>query len=639
MLKFSGFKKFIYLNNIDEDTLRKAINYFELRLVKKDEFLFHESEPSKFFAGLIKGKISFRKSKIFNIESGEIILRSLYKIVEKKEDLSNKKRKFSNKDSTQSIMTKLSIDIKDNQIENKRISVNNFQAFKSLSSNFSLIDQSYKVVKEYFNPLYYRVTEDEIFQAESGYCFGEWALIYNQPRSASVIALEDSVFFILDEKIFSKTFLKCLTSSEHRKKKFIIENLFPFNLYNERRNSLYKEVIPKSFIRNQVIFSEGEPADTIYLIYSGTFFLEKIFKNKIIRFKSVEKGTILGLESIFEEEEKEKKYKCTMKLSSLNEFGIVACCKISKLVPYVIQKMKHAFKNNYELYLESNKYFYIRNINYENNILFKKMNQREENPEILNKYIEDCSLAEKYEKIKNKKIKFNTLKQTQLKKEPTIQRQNTNLDLEISSKKRKKKKHKRKNKKSRTIKLKPDLNYSKFTDEKNQICLIFRKKKVLRRMNTIAPFIKKINLNKEEDIAENTIKNDINKTPNLKVIESNKENDLLNSMKTRKINVDLYLKDLLSYSYKPTIFEDLKEKSKNNKIKLKTEESKKSFNKTFYNTFNHKSKETPLSRNKHEIDTEDKEINYTELPTIKSNRNFKFNSGKFQLPLMAQIFK
>ena len=38
-------------------------------------------------------------------------------------------------------------------------------------------------------------------------------------------------------------------------------------------------------------------------------------------------------------------------------------------------------------------------------------------------------------------------------------------------------------------------------------------------------------------------------------------------------------------------------------------------------------------------DTEDKEINYTELPTIKSNRNFKFNSGKFQLPLMAQIFK
>ena len=138
LLKFSGFKKFIYLNNIDEDTLRKAINYFELRLVKKDEFLFHESEPSKFFAGLIKGKISFRKSKIFNIESGEIILRSLYKIVEKKEDLSNKKRKFSNKDSTQSIMTKLSIDIKDNQIENKRISVNNFQAFKSLSSNFSL---------------------------------------------------------------------------------------------------------------------------------------------------------------------------------------------------------------------------------------------------------------------------------------------------------------------------------------------------------------------------------------------------------------------------------------------------------------------------------------------------------------------
>ena len=639
MLKFSGFKKFIYLNNIDEDTLRKAINYFELRLVKKDEFLFHESEPSKFFAGLIKGKISFRKSKIFNVESGEIILRSLYKIVEKKEDLSNKKRKFSNKDSTQSIMTKLSIDIKDNQIENKRISVNNFQAFKSLSSNFSLIDESYKIVKEYFNPLYYRVTEDEIFQAESGYCFGEWALIYNQPRSASVIALEDSVFFILDEKIFAKTFLKCLTSSEHRKKKFILENLFPFNLYNERRNSLYKDIVPKSYVRNQLVFNEGDPADTIYLIYSGTFFLEKIFKNKVYRFKSVEKGTLLGLESIFEEGE--RKYKCTMKLSSLNEFGIVACCKVSKLVPYIIQKMKVTFKKNYELYLETNEFFYIKNINYENNILFKKSNTREENPKTLDKYIEDCSLIEREEKIKNKKIKFNNLKQTQLEKE---QKQNININTNsLSKKKKKKRKFKllRKIKRSKTIKAKQDANYGKFIDEKRQICYVFRKKNPIRRMNTIAPSFQKINLNKGSNNTETiSSTNKINTTPNLKIIESNKENNLndLTSIKTRKVNVDLYLKDLLSYTYQPSIFEDLKEKSKSNKIKLKTEE-RKSLNKTFFKKFNIKSYETPLSRNKHEINTERKEINFTELPMIKSNKNFKFDSGKFKLPLMAQIFK
>ena len=77
MLKFSGFKKFIFLNNIDDETLKKASYHFELKFVQKDDYLFHEAEPSKFFAGLIKGKISFQKSKIFSKDTGEMIFRSL----------------------------------------------------------------------------------------------------------------------------------------------------------------------------------------------------------------------------------------------------------------------------------------------------------------------------------------------------------------------------------------------------------------------------------------------------------------------------------------------------------------------------------------------------------------------------------
>ena len=84
---------------------------------------------------------------------------------------------------------------------------------------------------------------------------------------------------------------------------------------------------------------------TIYLIYSGIYFLEKKFKNKTFRFKSVEKGCILGLESLFEGEK--SKYRCTLKLSSLNEFGIVAYIKINKLLPYIAKKMREVFKENY----------------------------------------------------------------------------------------------------------------------------------------------------------------------------------------------------------------------------------------------------------------------------------------------------
>ena len=217
--------------------------------------------------------------------TGEAIYRSLYRVIEKKDEFkrSNTIRRTVPRNDNKFVKLKKDLDIKDKKIDYKRISVLNLtNLFKS---NFILNNQSYKVVKEYYDPNLYRVTEEEIFQAEEGYCFGEWALIYNQPRSASVIALEDSVFFILDEKIFGKTFLKCLTNTEHKKKLFILENLFPFNLYQDRINTLYKDVVPYTCEKNQIIFKEGDTSDTIYLIYSGIYFLEKKFKNKTFRFK------------------------------------------------------------------------------------------------------------------------------------------------------------------------------------------------------------------------------------------------------------------------------------------------------------------------------------------------------------------
>ena len=635
--KFSGFKKFIYLNNIDNDTLNKATSHLELRIVKKGEYFFHEGEPSKFFAGLIKGRICFKKSKIFNRETGEIIYRPLYKVVEKKDDLRNTIRKLTNRDDIKSNKLKQNMDIKGKQIDPKRISViTNMSYFTSFKSKFSLNAQPYRIVKEYFDPQYYNVVEEELFQADSGYCFGEWALIYNQPRSASVIALEDSVFFILDEKIFAKTFLKCLTSTEHKKKKFILETLFPFNLYSDRGNSLYKDIVPKSCVRNQIIYNEGDLADTVYLLYLGTFFLEKNVKNKTMRLKSLERGSILGLESLFEGEE--NTYKCTLKLSSLNEFGMVACCKVSKLVPYVKQKMKSVFKINYKLYVEYNEDFYLKNINYENNILFKKKNKKEENDETIKQYIKEYSLMEHNEKLKNKLIKFDKFKQVQLSKKAKEVKTERNINIKLLNYKTEIKEVNsfrkiRKNKRSKTIKLKKTCDYGVLTENAGNICEI-RRKPVFRKLNTLLPFTGKIDINKENDNIKtintemnNDIDNNINKN------EISKESSL-KMMKMKKFNINLYIKDLLSYNYKPSIIDDLKEKNKN-KNALNVEESK-TFSKTYYPNFKYKTIETALSRNSQR---DFGKTYYTEFPIIKRNKIFRFDSGKYKLPLMAQMFK
>ena len=256
----------------------------------------------------------------------------------------------------------------------------NYTAIKSqlsLIKNKYSSQQEYRVVKEHFDPRKYIVKEEELFQAGAGYCFGEWALIYNQPRSASVVTLEDCIFFTLDEKIFSKTFLKCLNNSEHKKKKFAMEHLFPFELFKERQSSIYKNIIPINCERNQIVFNEGDKADTLYLIYLGTFILERKYKHKNFKVLSLEKGSIVGFESIFEEEEN-KKYKCTLKLTSYDELGLVFSCNVNKLLPYIINKMKEAFTKNYSLYLETTEEFYLNNINIQKKMFFKKKDEKDE---------------------------------------------------------------------------------------------------------------------------------------------------------------------------------------------------------------------------------------------------------------------
>ena len=616
--------------------------------MKKDEFFFHEGEPSKFFAGLIKGKICFKKSKIINRKTGEAIYKSLYKITDKKDDIRSSQRKFTNRDESKSNKIKENMGIKGKLIGIKRISVYNLPYLYSLQSKFSITNHPYKIVKEYFDPQYYQVTEDELFRADPGYCFGEWALIYNQPRATSVIALEDSVFFVLDEKIFAKTFLRCLNISEHKKKKFISENLFPFGLYNDRINSLYKDVVPKSFVRNQIIFNEGEIADTIFLIYSGTYVLEKFFKNKIFRFKSVEKGTILGLESIFEEN---SKYKCTLRLSSLNEFGIVACCQINRLMPYVIQKMKSIFKTNYELYIKSSEEFYEKNINYEKNILFKKGNKKEETSETVKKYFEDYNTLEEKEKLKKKKIKFNFLKQIKLDKAQSLSKternntiENTNSTNLIRTKKIKKAfKTLRKYKRAKTIKAKKITNYTDFVF-KTENDSTKSKPFLFKRMNTIAPFSNKffknknIEINKIIEEKENN-KKIINTELNLDSNTNRKEEKIkLNNMEITKFNINKKLKDLLSYNYRPNIIEDLKEKSRNNMNNLKKELI---LNKTFHGNFKHKKFKNQISRNIQYNSNQDENIynifSFTEFTNLKpyKNRKLRFDSGKYNLPFIT----
>ena len=143
---------------------------------------------------------------------------------------------------------------------------------------------------------------------------------------------------------------------------------------------------------------------------------------------------------------------------------------------------------------------------------------------------------------------------------------------------------------------------------------------------------------------ENNKRNSFNNIK-LNKIKSNKNK---NKLKIKKVGINAYIKDLLSYNYKHNVIEGIKEKSLLKKKNFLKPEESTDFTKTFYskNNFNNKMyisrneslKENGTDRGR-DIATEYKTVLSTEFPKIKKNEYFRFNSGKFKLPLMAHIFK
>ena len=206
----------------------------------------------------------------------------------------------------------------------KNINVYGESSYKN--NNININERNIRIAKEFFDSEKYDLIEEEMFQRGEGYCFGEWALIYKQPRSASI----------------------------------------------------YKNIVPMTCQRNQTIFNEGDCSDSIYLIYLGTFILEKNYGYKKFSVLNLEKGSIVGLESIFESVK--SKYKCSLRLSNGLDYGIIFQLKVNKLRPYIINKMKICFSTNYNVFLNSWKELFTKKIFVKQSIstksLYEKGNKR-----------------------------------------------------------------------------------------------------------------------------------------------------------------------------------------------------------------------------------------------------------------------
>lgn len=84
-------------------------------------------------------------------------------------------------------------------------------------------------------------SEIEQYILDSGKCFGDWGIVYNQTRNSSAVAAEETHCLTLSKDMFEEYFGKFIIKAENERKKFFKEKLDIFK-NNSKFDDYYKRV-------------------------------------------------------------------------------------------------------------------------------------------------------------------------------------------------------------------------------------------------------------------------------------------------------------------------------------------------------------------------------------------------------------
>lgn len=104
---------------------------------------------------------------------------------------------------------------------------------------------------------------------ETGTSFGELALLYNAPRSASIKCESKSFFWVLDRSNF-RSVVDQVTSIKFKENREFIEKITIFTKMTEnQKDSIASAMIMQTFFAGQELVCQGDQADSYFLIKEG----------------------------------------------------------------------------------------------------------------------------------------------------------------------------------------------------------------------------------------------------------------------------------------------------------------------------------------------------------------------------------
>lgn len=109
----------------------------------------------------------------------------------------------------------------------------------------------------------------EVRELKDGSSFGELAILYNSPRSASVQCLQDSEFLVINRVKFQEAIKKLNMVNYENCKEFVESNRFFENLTGLQKELVTENIIIHDYKQGDYIVYKGDQASCYYIIKRG----------------------------------------------------------------------------------------------------------------------------------------------------------------------------------------------------------------------------------------------------------------------------------------------------------------------------------------------------------------------------------
>lgn len=148
------------------------------------------------------------------------------------------------------------------------------------------------------------VDETKVRTSSKGEGFGELALLYNSPRTATVMASEDSKVFAVNRFAF-RTAVRNTVEERETKIESMLKSIPEFSDFSDMKISLIQMAfVEYLFEKGEIIINQGDEADRFYLIVSGVCTYQKTLPSGGVKCGDIGLGEYFGEQALITNEKR-----------------------------------------------------------------------------------------------------------------------------------------------------------------------------------------------------------------------------------------------------------------------------------------------------------------------------------------------